>query len=108
MDSLVDELMTDRDHARRINQPATAIAATMSAAKLAGLLIDKHETGEPGAFGDSTDTVLARVAAELGADAAADLARALERGPNTASTPPLDDPPSPLPLPSTGGNDTLN
>lgn len=106
--SLLDELATDRELARKVDQPSAAITATMSQARLLGLLVDRKEIGEPGAFTQSEAEVLARVAAELGDDAASALARALEQASSReqAAAPLADDPP-PLPITRTPG-DTLN
>ncbi len=41
VDSLTAELNTDREMARKLEQPATAITATMGQAKLHGLLTEK-------------------------------------------------------------------
>lgn len=104
--SITEDLDRITAGAEAAAQWGAAKGAVETKAKLHGLMVERHESGEPGAFGDSQDTVLARVAAELGADAAADLARALERVPGADV--PLPDDPSPLPVPSTSGNDTLN
>jgi hypothetical protein len=45
-----DDLERDKEHARKIDQPATAIQATLAQAKLMGLLIDRKESGKPGEF----------------------------------------------------------
>lgn len=70
--SLVDELDEARALAVRLEQPASAIQASMSKAKLVGLLVDRKETGQPGDFAAQTpEAVLDLVRAELG-DATAD------------------------------------
>lgn len=81
VDSLLEELAIDRDLARRLDQPSAAITATMSQARLTGLLVDRKESGAPGEFStlQTADEVLERVRAELG-DATADaLAASLAR-----------------------------
>ena len=81
VDSLLEELATDRDAARRLDQPGVAISATMHAAKLVGLLVDRKEQGAPGDFSGTTSEadVVAKVRAELGDDAAQALSLALRQ-----------------------------
>jgi phage terminase small subunit len=89
VDSLVAELDEARLDARRLDQPSAAISATMSKARLVGLLVHRKETGDPGAFQglQSEEAVLARVRAELGDDAARQLAQALQAADTQASVP---------------------
>ena len=77
VDSLIAELEADRDLARALEQPSAAIAAVQLKARLAGLLVDRKETGAPGDFGalQSAEDVLAAVRRDLG-DKAADLLQA--------------------------------
>lgn len=106
VDGLIDELMADRDLARRLEQPATAITATMSAARLVGLLVDRRETGDPGAFAAQSEAdVMATVRAELGEAAAAALATALARVEHQAED---EVDPLPPPLPTNEGSSTPN
>ena len=81
VDSLVEELEEARLDAKTRGQPATAVSAILAKAKLAGLLVERRESGTPGEFAglQSEADVLAKVRAELGEDAAAALAKALER-----------------------------
>lgn len=106
--SITEELEEARQLAVATKQPSAMATATVAKAKLHGLMVERQERGEPGAFADNPDTVLARVAAELGPDAAAALARALAAVPG-AAPPPADDV---LPLPPASstneGNGTLN
>ena len=64
------ELDEDRELARQLKQPSTAIAATVAQAKLAGLIVDRKEVGQPGEFenmkAEELAEVLARNAAALG------------------------------------------
>ena len=50
IDGLCDDLERDKEHARKIDQSATAIQATLAQAKLMGLLIDRKESGKAGEF----------------------------------------------------------
>ena len=64
------ELDEDRELARQLKQPSVAIAATVAQAKLAGLIVDRKEVGQPGEFenmkAEELAEVLARNAAALG------------------------------------------
>jgi hypothetical protein len=64
------ELDEDRELARQLKQPSAAIAATVAQAKLAGLIVDRKEVGQPGEFenmkAEELAEVLARDAAALG------------------------------------------
>jgi hypothetical protein len=64
------ELDEDRELARQLKQPSAAIAATVAQAKLAGLIVDRKEVGQPGEFenmkAEELAEVLARNAAGLG------------------------------------------
>ena len=59
-----------RQLALRLGQASAAVAATMGKAKILGLIIDRREVGDVGAFDDFTDEQLveeaARRARELG------------------------------------------
>jgi hypothetical protein len=70
--SLMKELDEDRELARQLKQPSAAIAATVAQAKLAGLIVDRKEVGQPGEFenmkAEELAEVLARDAAALGAE----------------------------------------
>jgi len=81
VDTLLDDLASDRELARTLGQPSAAIAATQLSAKLVGLLVERKESGQPGDFAglQSASEVLALVKAELGDETAALLAAALER-----------------------------
>jgi len=81
VEKITDQLDEDRAFARRLGQPATAHAATVSKAKLHGLLVDRKEVGTPGGFEalETSEEVLALVGRELGAEAAAALGAALEK-----------------------------
>lgn len=77
--SLIDEIEEARLQAVALGQPSTAVTASMSKARLAGLLVDRKETGAPGEFSRvaNAEEVLAKVAAELGDETAAALRAAL-------------------------------
>ena len=68
--SLLAELETARLLALKLGQPSAAVAATMGKAKILGLIIDRREVGNAGAFDDMTDEELisaaVRKARELG------------------------------------------
>jgi len=89
VDTLLDDLASDRELARTLGQPSAAIAATQLSAKLVGLLVDRKETGQPGDFAglQSASEVLAVVKAELGDETAALLSAALGRREEQASAP---------------------
>lgn len=71
LDKLLTDLKDDRELAQRLGQPSAAIAATQLTAKLAGLLVDRKESGQPGDFSSLTSPadVLAAIRAEFGDDA---------------------------------------
>lgn len=77
--SLVDELEAARLQATALDQPSAAITASMSKAKLVGLLVDRKEHGQPGDFAkeQTAEGVLELVAKELGEETAAALRAAL-------------------------------
>jgi hypothetical protein len=50
VESVIGELDEARDLALEQKQPNAMVAATSTKAKIAGLFVDKVETGEPGAF----------------------------------------------------------
>jgi hypothetical protein len=69
-DTLLSELEEARQLALKHRQPSAAVAATMGKAKILGLIIDRREIGEVGAFDHMTDEELVehakKQAAELG------------------------------------------
>lgn len=77
--SLTDELDEARALAARVDQPSAMTAATIAKGKLHGLMVDRKESGDPGAFAglQSEADVLAKVRAELGDEAAQQLGKAL-------------------------------
>ena len=89
VDTLLDDLASDRELARTLGQPSAAIAATQLSAKLVGLLVERKESGQPGDFAglQSAADVLAQLATELGPETAALLSAALERREEQASAP---------------------
>ena len=54
VESLTKELEEARQVAVEIKQPGAAVAAVMGKAKLAGLIVEKRESGSPGAFSGTT------------------------------------------------------
>jgi len=67
--SLLDELEEARKLALKHRQPSAAVQATMGKAKILGLIVDRREVGEVGAFDHMTDEELmeeARKRAALG------------------------------------------
>lgn len=77
LENLMSELAADRDLARSLGQPSAAIQATTMQAKLAGLLVDRKETGTPGEFASLTAAqILERVRADHGDLVADALAKA--------------------------------
>lgn len=71
----LDRIMLAAEEAKQFG---AAKGAVDTKAKLHGLLVERRETGEPGAFAQSEDDVLQRVQAELGEDAARQLRNALQ------------------------------
>ena len=57
-DVLLSELEEARQLALRLRQVSAAVAATMGKAKILGLIIDRREVGEAGAFDNMTDEQL--------------------------------------------------
>ncbi|MGA8954468.1 MAG: hypothetical protein WB503_03635 [Pseudolabrys sp.] len=53
--SLLGELEEARQLALKLGQASAAVAATMGKAKIRGLIIDRREVGEAGAFDALTD-----------------------------------------------------
>ena len=49
-ESILRELEEDRALARKLNQTAAAVSATMGKAKVAGIVVDRKEVGAPGEF----------------------------------------------------------
>jgi phage terminase small subunit len=56
--SLLDELEEARKLALKHRQPSAAVQATMGKAKILGLIVDRREVGEVGAFDHMTDEEL--------------------------------------------------
>ena len=61
-DALLSELEEARQLALRLGQASAAVAATMGKAKILGLIIDRREVGDVGAFDGLTDEELIREA----------------------------------------------
>ena len=57
-DTLLSELEEARQLALRLRQASAAVAATMGKAKILGLIIDRREVGDAGAFDHLTDEQL--------------------------------------------------
>ena len=55
---LLSELEEARQLALKHRQPSAAVQATMGKAKILGLIIDRREVGEAGAFDNMTDEEL--------------------------------------------------
>ena len=55
------EVDEDRELARQLKQPSAATAATVAQAKLAGLIVDRKEVGQPGEFENMKAEELAEV-----------------------------------------------
>lgn len=114
VDSVVDELDEARGLALRLDQPSAAITASMSKARLAGLIVDRKEQGAPGEFASLGDEakVMAMVEAELGAGAASALRSALEQQPSEPEGEPLPEPEptaaAPVVVPTHGTDGTRN
>ena len=62
--SLLDELEEARKLALKRGQASAAVAATMGKAKILGLIIDRREVGDVGAFDGLTDEQLVEEAAK--------------------------------------------
>jgi phage terminase small subunit len=56
--SILEELEQARKIALKRGQPSAAVQASMCKAKILGLIIDRREVGDPGAFDDKTDEEL--------------------------------------------------
>jgi phage terminase small subunit len=63
--SLLRELEEARKLALKLGQASAAVQCTMGKAKICGLIIDRREVGDAGAFDDMTDEELVRNAARL-------------------------------------------
>jgi hypothetical protein len=61
---LLSELEEARQLALRLRQASAAVAATMGKAKILGLIIDRREVGDAGAFDHLTDEQLVEEAAK--------------------------------------------
>ncbi|MGB7704231.1 MAG: hypothetical protein WBL91_21755, partial [Pseudolabrys sp.] len=57
-DALLSELEEARQLALKRGQPSAAVQASMGKARILGLIIDRREVGDPGAFDDKTDEEL--------------------------------------------------
>lgn len=102
VDTLLDDLETDRRLAHQAAQSGAAVAATMAKAKLLGLVVERKEAGAPGEFSNlhSIADVLDVIRKEFG-DQAAEALAALVAAPREP------DPIAP-PGPTHSGNDRLN
>ena len=67
-DALLSELEEARKLALKRGQPSAAVQATMGKAKILGLIIDRREVGEVGAFDSWTDEELVKEAARRARD----------------------------------------
>ena len=56
--SVLDELEEARQLALKRGQVSAAVQASMGKARILGLIIDRREVGDPGAFDDKTDEEL--------------------------------------------------
>lgn len=108
VDTLLDDLETDRRLAHQAAQSGAAVAATMAKAKLLGLVVERKEAGAPGEFSNlhSIADVLDVIRKEFGDQAADALAAivAAPREPDPPRKPDMIKPPSP----THSGNDRLN
>ncbi|MGA7667363.1 MAG: hypothetical protein WBW13_21380 [Pseudolabrys sp.] len=57
-DALLSELEEARKLALKRGQPSAAVQASMGKARILGLIIDRREVGDPGAFDSKTDEEL--------------------------------------------------
>jgi hypothetical protein len=64
-DALLSELEEARKLALKRGQPSAAVQASMGKAKLLGLIIDRREVGDVGAFDSWTDEELVKEATRL-------------------------------------------
>jgi hypothetical protein len=62
---ILAELETARLLALKRGQASSAVAATMGKAKILGLIVDRREVGDAGAFDHMTDEELVREAARM-------------------------------------------
>ena len=95
LESLMSDLDADRELARRLDQPSAAIQATVVKAKLAGLMVERKESGAPGDFASlSAEQIVAKVRADHGEDVAKLLQAALDKSePAPSEALPEDIPP---------------
>lgn len=79
LESLLQDLSDDRTLARSLGMPSAAIQATITAAKLVGLMVERKESGAPGDFAgmQTAEEIVAKVRAELGDAQAALLTTAM-------------------------------
>ena len=95
LDSLLCDLAEDRQLARELGQASAAIQATVMAAKLVGLMVDRKESGAPGDFASLTsDQILARVREDHGAQVADALAKAFAKPETESPSAELDELPA--------------
>jgi hypothetical protein len=81
LQTITEKLDEDRAFARACGQAGPALNATIAKAKLHGLMVDRRETGQPGAFDKLQDaeSVIALIRAELGDEIAELLIAALAK-----------------------------
>jgi hypothetical protein len=97
LESLLSDLAEDRALARSLGQASAAIQATVTAAKLVGLMVDRKESGAPGEFASlSAEQLLAKVRADHGDKAAELMAQALRAAETTEAADDAADPQGPL------------
>lgn len=109
VDSLVEELDEAKALALKVDQPSAAITATMSKAKLVGLLVERRESGAPGDFSGlhSEAEVMDVIRQQLGEEVAQQLAQALQK-PAEEPALPAPEEVDPLPIePTAEGSSTL-
>lgn len=80
VDTLLDDLETDRRLAHASAQSGAAVAATMAKARLLGLIVERKESGQPGDFAaiQSVADVVLALRRELGQEAGDALQRLLQ------------------------------
>ena len=78
--SLVADLEDDRQLARALGQLGPAVSASMGKARILGLIIDRREVGEAGAFDHMTDEELMAEATRLSRELGLSGPRLLEGG----------------------------
>lgn len=80
VETIAAQFVEDREFAIRLEQPGTAHQASVSLAKLFGLMIERKETGQPGEFAnlETRQAILDAIAEQLGTEVAKTLEAALE------------------------------